>query len=112
MSDLFTDIQIKIKELDKSVRMLRNTGTEYAESEKEYKIELRKQALKLRTEKDMPVTLIQQTVFGVPEVAELRLKRDIAEAVYKANQEAINSIKLQIRIMEGQLDREWSGSGN
>ena len=30
-----------------------------------------------------------------------------AEAVYKANQEAINSIKLQMRIIENQLSREW-----
>jgi hypothetical protein len=27
-----------------------------------------------------------------------------------ANQEAINSLKLQIRILEGQLQREWSNT--
>ncbi len=55
----------------------------------------------------MPVTLIQQVVYGVPEVAEKRYKRDIAEAMYQTAQENINSIKLQMRVIEGQLNREW-----
>ena len=58
----------------------------------------------------MPVTLIQQVVYGVPEVADKRFKRDVKEAIYQANQEAINSIKLQIRIIESQLQREWSNT--
>lgn len=108
--DLFEDLNIKIKELNTSIKSLRKTGTEYAEAERAYKMSLREHALRLRTEKDMPVTLIQQVVYGVPEVAEKRFVRDVAEAVYHANQEAINSIKLQIRIIEGQLNREWNNT--
>jgi hypothetical protein len=105
--DLYNELQIKINELNVSLKKLRETGTSYAESERDYKIVLRKEALKLRSEKEMPVTLIQQVVYGVPEVAEKRFKRDVAEAIYKANLEAINTLKLQIRILENQLDREW-----
>lgn len=93
-----------------SIQSLRKTGTEFAEAEKDYKIKLREEALKLRAEKGMPVTLIQQVVYGVPEVAQKRYMRDIKEAVYQANQEAINSIKLQIKVIENQLNREWSAS--
>lgn len=106
--DLFNELQSKIKELNISIKSLRKTGSEFAKAEKEYKITLREEALKLRAEKGMPVTLIQQVVYGVPEVAQKRFERDIKEAVYQANQEAINSIKLQIRVIEGQLNREWS----
>lgn len=106
--DLMDELQIKIKELNTSIKSLRQTGTEYAEAEQSYKVCLREHALRLRSEKDMPVTLIQQVVYGVPEVAEKRFTRDVTEAVYKANQEAINSIKLQIRIIEGQLNREFA----
>ena len=106
--DLYNELQQKIKELNISIKKLRETGTEYAEKERDYKITLRQEALKLRAEKGMPVTLIQQVVYGVPEVAEKRFKRDVAEAIYQANQEAINSIKLQIRVIENQLSREWS----
>ena len=108
--DLMEDLNIKIKELNTSIKSLRKTGTEYAEAERAYKVCLREHALRLRSEKDMPVTLIQQVVYGDPEVAEKRFTRDVAEAVYKANMEAINSIKLQIRIIEGQINREYSNT--
>ena len=106
--DLVNELKNKIQELNISIKKLRETGTKYAEAEKDYKITLREEALKLRAEKGMPVTLIQQVVYGVPEVAEKRFIRDVKEAVYQANQEAINSIKLQIRVIENQLGREWS----
>ena len=106
--DLYNELTQKIKELNISIKKLRETGTEYAEAERDYKITLRQEALKLRAEKGMPVTLIQQVVYGVPEVAEKRFKRDVKEAVYKANQESINSTKLQIRVIENQLQREYT----
>lgn len=106
--DLYNELQQKIKELNISIKKLRETGTEYAEAERDYKITLRQEALKLRAEKGMPVTLIQQVVYGVPEVAEKRFKRDVKEAIYQANQEAIQSVKLQIRVIENQLAREYS----
>jgi hypothetical protein len=56
----------------------------------------------------MPIGLIDKTCYGIPEVAELRFKRDVAEAVWKANQEAIQSIKLQLRLLDAQLAREWA----
>lgn len=106
--DLYNELNQKIKELNISIQSLRKTGSEFTEAEKEYKIKLREEALKLRAEKGMPVTLIQQVVYGVPEVAQKRFERDVKEAVYQANQEAINSTKLQIRVIENQLNREYS----
>lgn len=108
--DLYNELELKLKELNISIKKLRETGTEYAQKERDYKITLRQEALKLRAEKNMPVTLIQQVVYGVPEVANKRFERDVAEAVYKANQESINTIKLQIRVIESQLSREWSNT--
>lgn len=104
-------LEEKIRDLNVSIMKLRETGTEFAEAERDYKITLRQEALKLRAEKGMPVTLIQQVVYGVPEVAEKRFKRDVKEAVYNANQEAINSIKLQIRVIENQRSREYDNTG-
>lgn len=105
--DLWQEIQQKTKQLDYSVKELRKSGTAYAEAEKAYKIKLRETALRLRSQ-DMAVGMISMTVYGVPEVAELRFKRDCCEAVYKANVEAINAIKLEIRIINEQLSREIS----
>lgn len=108
--NLWTEIQQKTKQLDYSVKELRKSGTAYAEAERAYKIKLRETALRLRSQ-DMAVGMISMTVYGVPEVAELRFKRDCCEAVYKANVEAINAIKLEIRIINEQLSREWGQAG-
>lgn len=108
--DLWSEIQSKTKQLDYSVKELRKSGTAYAEAERAYKIKLRETALRLRSQ-DMAVGMISMTVYGVPEVAELRFKRDCCEAVYKANIEAINAIKLEIRIINEQLSREWGQAG-
>ena len=108
--DLYNDLQRKIEELNISIKSLRTTGTEFAEAERDYKIKLREEALKLRAEKGMAVTLINQVVYGVPEVASKRFNRDVKQAVYQANLAAINSIKLQIRVIESQLQREWGAT--
>ena len=88
------------------MRQLRISGTNYAEAERDYKILLRQECLKLR-DGGMPIGMIDKTCYGIPSVAEARFKRDVAEAEYKANQEAINSIKLQMRLIEAQIQREW-----
>ena len=108
--DLFNEIQELTRKLNSTIHLLAQYGKSFAEAEKNYKIVLRQEALKLRAEKEMPVTLIQQTVYGVPEVAEKRFKRDVAEAMYQTVQESINSIKLQIRVLESQLSREWGNA--
>ena len=107
--ELWEQIEQKIKELDVSVKSLRKTGTEFAEAERNYKQKLREEALKLKSE-GMAVTLLDKVIYGVPEVANLRFKRDVCEAVYQANQESINVLKLNIRILEGQLNRDWGVS--
>lgn len=111
MMELYNELQNKTKQLDLSIKQLRKNGTEYAEAEKAYKILLRQECLKLRDE-GMAIGMIDKTCFGIPSVAEARFRRDIAEAVYKANLEAINSIKLQMRLIENQLQREWGNTGN
>ena len=109
--DLFNELQIKIKELEVSIKSLRQNGTNYAKAEKEYKILLRQECLKLRDE-GMAIGMIDKTCYGIPSIAEARFRRDVAETIYKANLEAIQSIKLQMRIIEGQLNREWSNPLN
>ena len=104
--DLFLDLQDLIKKLNQAIKLLAKYGNDYAEAERDYKIKLRQEALKLRTD-GMAITLIHQIVYGVPEVADKRFKRDVAEAMYKTALENINSIKLQIRVLENQLDREF-----
>lgn len=46
-----------------------------------------------------------------PEIAELRKDRDIAKSLYDTCREAINSYKLQIRIVNEQINRDWNSGG-
>ena len=108
--DLYTELQQLTEQLEISIKSLRKTGTAYAQAEKDYKVLLRQECLKLRDE-GMAIGMIDKTCYGIPSVAEARFKRDVAEATYKANSEAINSIKLRMRLVENQLQREWTNTG-
>ena len=109
--DLYEQIQSLTAELTASIRKLRANGEKLATAERDYKITLRQEALKLRAGDNMPVTLINQIIYGVPDVAEKRFKRDVEQANYEANKEHINITKLKLRLLEAQLSREWSNAG-
>lgn len=109
--DLVNDLEQKIKELEVSIKQLRTSGTNYAKAEKDYKVLLRYEVLKLRDE-GQAIGVIDKICYGIPSVAEARFQRDVAETIYKANLEAINSIKLQIRVLENQIQREWNFSNS
>ena len=107
--DLYNELQQQVDNLQISLDQLRKTGTEYATCEKEYKTILRQEILKLRDNGEA-IGVITLTCYGIPSVAEARFKRDVAEAKYKANQEAINTYKLKIRLIENQISREYANS--
>lgn len=108
--DLYEEIQRLMLELTASISHLRKNGENLAEAERDYKLTLRQEALRLRAG-EMPVTLINNIIYGVPEVAEKRFKRDVEQANYDANKEHINVTKLKLRLLEAQLNREWGAAG-
>ena len=109
--ELYEELQAKTRQLDASIKQLRRNGTEYAQKERDYKVLLRTECLKLK-EEGMAIGMIDKTCYGIPSVAEARFQRDIAKVVYEANQEAIQAVKLQMRLIESQIQREWGASAN
>lgn len=109
--ELYEQIEKLSQELTSSIRLLRKNGEAFAEAEREYKISLAQKSLELR-DSGMAITLIDKVVFGDRKVAEMRFKRDVASATYEANKEHINVTKLQLRLLEGQLSREWGNANN
>jgi hypothetical protein len=107
--DLWSELEEKRKLLDKAIETLATNGYDLAAKERDYKIAVNKKALQLRTE-DTPVTLINTIIYGYDDIAELRFNRDTAQVKYDANNEYINTIKLQIRILENQLNREYGNT--
>ena len=105
-ADLIQEIGAKSALLDAAIKQLGIRGRAYAQAEHDYRVAMRKKILEERS-KGTPVTIISDLCRGDPEVAKLRLERDIALTVYESAQEAINGFKLQIRILDSQIEREW-----
>lgn len=110
MDNLIQEIGAKSSMLDAAVKQLGIRGRAYAQTERDYKVALAKRIMEERA-KGTPVTIISDICRGDTEIARLRFERDCAEVVYKSALEAIQSIKLQIRILDAQASREWTSGG-
>jgi len=109
-ADLINELNNLNKKLSTGINLMAKYGKDYAEAERDYKITLNQECLKLK-DNGMAVTLIDKVVYGVKAVADKRFKRDSAEILWKTSQENVNAIKLQMRILDSQISREWS-NGN
>ena len=107
--ELVNELNDLCAKLTVSGRQMAKYGRELAEAERDYKICLRQEALKLRSGGEA-IGMIDKTVYGIPEVAELRFKRDVAKTMYQTAQESINTLKLKIRILDAQIAREWGSA--
>lgn len=106
--ELITQLNDLNAQLSQGIKLMGRYGREYAQAEHDYKIELAKEAIRLR-EKDIPVTMIQLRIYGTGDVPDKRFKRDTAQVMYNTAQENINAIKLKMRLLEAQIDREYRG---
>ena len=95
--------------LNAALRAFGKRGREYAQAEHDYRIALAEKMLELRAE-GQPVTIVPDLARGDRKIARLKFDRDTREAVYKAAQEAIQSYKLQMKLTEAQIEREWGKS--
>lgn len=107
--DLYNEIQEKCRLLDNSIKMLRKTGSEYAKAYTDYRMALAKELLILKND-GYAITLAGDIARGKTEIAKLKFEEISKEAIYKANIESINVLKLQIKILENQLEREYSAN--
>lgn len=93
-----------------SVKALKKSIQEKAKTEADYKMLLRQEALKLRAD-GMAQGTVEMTVYGLENVAEAKMKRDIADETLKACYETLQVIKLEIRIIENDINREYGMAG-
>lgn len=100
------ELEDLVNELASMPAILKRRGKEFAQAEYDYKIALAKELLILRQEGNS-VTLSKDLALGTPHIATLRRERDIKESYHRAALEAINIKKIQIRVIENQMDREW-----
>ena len=97
------DLQL---ELNNTINLMGIQGKELSEKERDYKTALMQEALRLKDE-GMAATLITLVVKGSPEVADCRYERDFAQSRYDVSKEKIMALKLNIRVLEQIIEREW-----
>ena len=105
--DLLNQITTLTEQLTTSVKMLRRTGQEYAEAQMNYRMALAKKITELEAT-GRPVTNLLYIAKGDKDVAKAKYEEICKEAIYKANLESINAIKVNIRILDNQYQKEWS----
>lgn len=106
--DLYLQLQSRVALLDSAMKQIALRGRKFAEAEHDYRVALAQKIL-VERDKGTPVTIISDLCRGDREVARLKFDRDCAESTYKAGLEACNVQKLQLRLLENQIDREYRG---
>ena len=104
-------LQQLMEELDREIDAYRKAGYQLAENEAEYRMALNIKILRERSV-GTPVTIISDLCRGDEEIAYLRQLRDNAEVSYNASREKINVLKLDIRIINDQIAREYGRPSN
>lgn len=104
--DLLLELHRLNNDLLVSVKSLRKTGKEKAVAEREYYVAKAQESLKLK-ESGHAITMVQLIIKGQKEVAEKMFKFHVADTVHQANIEHVNATKLQMRLLEAQISREY-----
>jgi len=108
-TDLLNDLSNLLNRINQAINTLAKNGQRKAEAEMNYRIALADKLL-IEREKGTQMSIINDVSRGDRAIARLKFDRDTAEVVYDANIEAINAWKLEARLMEGQIQREWGRS--
>lgn len=100
--EIMDKIELAKIALQKGNDGLKTLGIKKADAEKKYRVELRKELLKLRLEK-YPVAIIQDLAKGNEKISQLRLERDLAENSYTVCQEAMRNTRLELETLRSLL---------
>lgn len=107
--DLILAMREQRKLLIECVDAMKHTGRKLAEAEWKYRIAYRKEVLRLHEEDKVAWTACGDLAKGDDVVGELRFKRDIYKSDYDVCTEKINAIKLELRLLEGEIEAERRG---
>lgn len=106
--DLMTELQGRVSMLDTALKQLGNRGRAAADAEQRYRVALAKKIM-VERDRGTPATIMSDICRGDLEIARLKFDRDVAEVTYKSAMEACNIYKIQVKVLENQIDREYRG---
>lgn len=103
---MWHEVQADIRALDALTEEFRADGARLADAEARYRKEVAVAMLEERSE-GTPVTIIRDVLYIRKAVYAALVERNNAQAVYDADKEAINALKLKIKVTNSQIEREW-----
>lgn len=106
MSDLISDLMRDRDLMKAASKELKKRGIELARAEAEYQTAKNLTALSLKGD-GFAATLINLLIKGDSRVNQKLFTRDCAQVEYDSAKEALNVYKLDARLVEAQIDREW-----
>jgi hypothetical protein len=106
--ELINEMLDKTNQMTGVITELKKRGRKMAETEADYRSALAQKILQLRAE-SFPVTIMNDVCRGDREVAKLRLVRDIAKTEYEVASEMLQVLKLQIRVLQAEVERDFKG---
>jgi len=106
--ELINQMLDKTNQMTGVITELKKRGRKMAETEADYRSALAQKILQLRAE-GFPATIMSDVVRGDREVAKLRLVRDIAKTEYDVANEMLQVLKLQIRVLQAEVERDFKG---
>lgn len=105
------DLLEQMEQLNNLLKMAlgeyKKRGKDYAGAYATYRMKLAQELLRLKAE-GMPVTIAYDIARGKEEIAKAKEYEIITECLYKSCQEAINTYKLQIKILQEQINKEYN----
>lgn len=107
MDNPIHEVWRKAELLETALSEASKRGRSAALAEQAYRVAVAQKMLVLR-DAGYPATLIGDLARGDESVAQLKLDRDIAQAVYDSAREAINVYKKEIDVLREQINREWN----
>lgn len=106
---LMAELSEALSELTRATDSYRESGRRAAEAEAAYQKAKAIRALELKAQ-DNSAALISLRIKGDEAVNGYLLERECSKAIYLADRENINTLKLRIRVIEAQIEREWEQS--
>lgn len=89
----------------------KQAGAAKAAAERDYRVGKRKGIIFERERHGSPASLTIDLVKGREDIAELALRRDLAESEYEATREALLLAKKEIDTLRELYAREWAAAG-
>lgn len=107
MQQVYNDLARDRDLMQRASRELKERGLEKARTAAEYYSAKNRRVLELKAE-GHSATMIALIIKGDEEVCERLLAKECAEVLYDSAKEALQCYKLDARLLEAQISREWN----